>query len=111
MVSIDGFDKGSQAPHVHSRPASQSIYPIDKSQPGANRILGDYDTFHFPKSKRDFVEIDRDLINFFGLHKVAGKEQSLLRRLFAICRAGTLLITRSGTKTRTTDGDVVALFV
>jgi hypothetical protein len=79
MVSIDGFYKGSQAPYVHSRPASQSIYPIDKSQPGANLIPRDYDRFHFPKSKRDFIEIDRDLVKFLGVHRVAGKEQSLLR--------------------------------
>jgi hypothetical protein len=83
MVSIDGFDKGSKAPHVHPRPTGQSMYPFDKSQPGANRIPGDYDRFHFPKSKRDFIEIDRDLINFLGVHKVAGKEQSLLRT--ALC--------------------------
>ena len=83
MVSINGFDKGSQAPHVHPGQAGQSIYPIDKSQPGANRIPGDYDRFHFPKSKRDFIEIDRNLINFLGVHKVAGKEQSLLRT--ALC--------------------------
>ena len=80
MVSIDGFDKGSQAPHVHPGPAGQSIYPIDKSQPGVNRIPRDYDRFHFPKSKRDFIEIDRDLIDFLGVHKaVAGQEQPLAR--------------------------------
>jgi hypothetical protein len=74
MMSIDGFDKDSQAPYVHSGPAGQSIYPFNKSQPRANRMPGDYDRFHFSKSKRDFVEIDRDLINFLGVHKVAGKE-------------------------------------
>jgi hypothetical protein len=83
MMSIDGFDKGSQALQVHPRPAGQSIYRIDKSQPGANRIPGDYDRFHFAKSKRDFIEIDRDVINFLSFHKVAGKEQSLLRA--ALC--------------------------
>lgn len=78
MMSIDGLDKGSQALQVHPRPAGQSIYRIDKSQPSANRIPRDYDRFHFAKSKRDFIEIDRDVINFLSFHKVAGKEQSLL---------------------------------
>ena len=81
MVSINGFDKGSQAPHVHSRPASQSIYPIDKSQPGANLIPRDYDRFHFPKSKRDFIEIDQDLINFLGVHKLQARSS----HFFADC--------------------------
>ena len=100
MVSIDGFDKGAQAPHVHPGPAGQSIYPIDKSQPGTNRIPRDYDGFHFPKTKRDFIEIDRDLINFLGLHKVADKEQSFLRTALGDLLRRYLLITRSGTKTR-----------
>jgi hypothetical protein len=72
MVSIDGFDKDSQAPHVHPGPAGQSKYPIDESQHGADRIPGDYDRFHFPKSKRDFIEIDRDLISSVFI-KVAGQ--------------------------------------
>ena len=79
MVSKDGFYKGSQAPQVHPGPAGQSTYPIDKSQPGANRIPWDYDRFHFAKSKRDFIESNRDLINFLSFHKIPGKEQSLLR--------------------------------
>ena len=85
MVSINGFDKGSQAPHVHPGPAGQSIYPIDKSQPGANRISGDYDRFHFPKSKRDFIEIDRDLINFLSVHKLQTRSSHFCGLLFAIC--------------------------
>jgi hypothetical protein len=80
MVSIDRFDKGSQAPHVHPAPAGQSIYPIDKSQPGANRISGEYDRFHLAKAKRDFIEIDRDGVGFSRVHSVAAtKEQSLPR--------------------------------
>ena len=86
MVLIDRFDKGSQAPHVHAGPAGKSIYPIDKSQPGPNRIPGDYDRFHFSKSKRDFIEIDRNLINLLGFHKLQTWSQSLFcGLLFAIC--------------------------
>ena len=86
MVSINGFDKGSQAPHVHPGPAGQSIYPIDKSQPGANRISGDYDRFHFPKSKRDFIEIDQDLINFLGFHKLQTRSSPFCERLGDLLR-------------------------
>jgi hypothetical protein len=93
MVSIDGFDKGSQALQVHPRPAGQSIYPIDKSKPSANRISWDYDRFHFAKSKRDFIEIDRGLINFLGLHTMAVRSSRFCERLFAIYHAGTRLIT------------------
>lgn len=92
-MSIDGLDKGSQALQVHPRPAGQSIYRIDKSQPSANRIPRDYDRFHFAKSKRDFIEIDRDVINFLSFHKVQARSSRFCERLFAIYHAGTLLIT------------------
>jgi hypothetical protein len=92
MMSIDGFDKGSQALQVHPRPAGQSIYRIDKSQPGANRIPGDYDRFHFAKSKILSRSIETSLISSVFI-KLQARSSRFCERLFAIYHAGTLLIT------------------